>query len=54
MVAVIAIGKGGEEEVKAQFSGLSAETIYINPDYSSGANVFEGNFNYVCTILYCY
>ena len=44
MVAVIAIGKGGEEEVKAQFSGLSAETIYINPDYSSGANVFEGNF----------
>lgn len=44
MVAVIAIGKGGEEEVKAQFSGLSGETIYINPDYSSGANVFEGNF----------
>lgn len=44
VVAVIAIGKGGEEEVKAQFSGLSAETIYINPDYSSGANVFEGNF----------
>lgn len=44
VVAVIAIGKGGEEEVKAQFSGLSAETIYINPDYSSGANIFEGNF----------
>lgn len=44
VVAVIAIGRGGEEEVKAQFSGLSAETIYVNPDYSNGVNVFEGNF----------
>lgn len=44
VVAVIAIGKGGEEEVKAQFSGLSAETIYVNVDYSSGDRVFNGDF----------
>lgn len=44
VVAVIAIGQGGEDEVKAQFSGLSAETIYVNPDYSNGFNVFQGNF----------
>ena len=30
IVMVIAIGRGGEEEVKAQFSGLSAETVYVN------------------------
>ena len=34
IVLVIAIGQGGEDEVMAQFSGLSAETIYVNPDYS--------------------
>lgn len=39
IVMVIAIGKGGEEEVRAQFSGLSAETIYVNPDYSLSANL---------------
>ncbi|MEN8077814.1 ABC transporter permease [Clostridioides difficile] len=44
VVAVIAIGKGGEEEVKAQFSGLSAETIYVNVDYSMGVRVFSGDF----------
>lgn len=33
IVMVIAIGKGGEEEVRAQFSGLSAETVYVNLDY---------------------
>lgn len=44
VVAVIAIGKGGEEEVKAQFSGLSAETIYVNVDYSMGERVFNGDF----------
>lgn len=44
VVAVIAIGKGGEEEVKAQFKGLSAETIYVNVDYSIGESVFNGDF----------
>ncbi len=34
IVLVIAIGQGGEDEVMAQFSGLSAETIYVKPDYS--------------------
>ncbi len=33
IVMVIAIGRGGEEEVKKQFSGLSAETVYVNLDY---------------------
>ncbi len=34
IVMVIAIGKGGEAKIAGQFQGLSAETIYINPDYS--------------------
>lgn len=33
IVMVIAIGRGGEEEVQKQFSGLSAETVYVNLDY---------------------
>lgn len=37
IVLVIAIGQGGEDEVMAQFSGLSAETIYVNPDYSKSS-----------------
>ena len=42
IVLVIAIGNGGEDEVMEQFSGLSAETIYVNPDYSkSGFNNSE-------------
>lgn len=49
IVAVIAIGKGGEEAVKAQFSGLSAETIYVNVDYSSGEKVFTGNYPKITT-----
>lgn len=42
IVMVIAIGRGGEEEVMAQFSGLSAETIYVNPNYLEGNNT-EGS-----------
>lgn len=38
IVMVIAIGRGGEEEVKAQFSGLSAETVYVNVDYMKIGN----------------
>ncbi|MGL4336087.1 MAG: ABC transporter permease [Turicibacter sp.] len=34
IVMVIAIGQGGEEQVAKQFSGLSAETIYLNPNYA--------------------
>lgn len=37
IVMVIAIGTGGQDEINAQFSGLSAETIYVNPDYSMAA-----------------
>lgn len=39
IVMVIAIGVGGEEEVRKNFSGLSAETIYINLDYTRGPNL---------------
>lgn len=39
IVMVIAIGRGGEEEVMAQFSGLSAETIYVNPNYGMGMDI---------------
>lgn len=38
IVMVIAIGRGGEEEVNAQFSGLSAETVYVNLDYMKIGN----------------
>ncbi len=34
IIMVIAIGKGGEAKIAGQFQGLSAETIYVNPDYS--------------------
>lgn len=44
IVAVIAIGRGGEEEVKAQFSGLSAETMYVKPDNTFGQNMIDGKF----------
>lgn len=39
IVMVMAIGRGGEEEVMAQFSGLSAETIYVNPNYGMGMDI---------------
>ncbi|MGL5694176.1 MAG: ABC transporter permease, partial [Peptostreptococcaceae bacterium] len=35
IIMVIAIGKGGEEEVKKQFEGLSAGSIYINLDFTN-------------------
>lgn len=44
IVAVIAIGKGGEADIKAQFSGLSAETIYVALDTSFGQNIASGNY----------
>ena len=44
IVAVIAIGRGGEEEIKAQFSGLSAETMYVKADNSFGQDIIDGNF----------
>ena len=44
IVAVIAIGRGGEEEIKAQFSGLSAETMYVKTDSSFADKIFSGNF----------
>lgn len=34
IITVIAIGKGGEEEVKKQFAGLSAGSVFINIDYT--------------------
>lgn len=35
IVLVIAIGRGGEQEAAKQFSGLSADTIYVKPDWAS-------------------
>lgn len=35
IIIVIAIGKGGEAEVKKQFEGLSAGSIFINIDYTN-------------------
>lgn len=35
IIIVIAIGKGGEAEVKKQFEGLSAGSIFINVDYTN-------------------
>lgn len=35
VVLVIAIGQGAEQEAAAQYSALSADTIYINPNYSA-------------------
>ncbi len=43
IVMVIAIGRGGEEEVMSQFSGLSAETIYVNPNFALGAETDMDN-----------
>lgn len=33
IVLVIAIGQGGEEQAAKHYSGLSADTIYLNPNY---------------------
>ncbi|MEG2985380.1 MAG: ABC transporter permease [Peptostreptococcaceae bacterium] len=35
IIMVIAIGKGGEEEVKKQFAGLSAGSIFINLNFEN-------------------
>lgn len=35
IILVIAIGKGGEKEAAKQFSNLSADTIYVNLDYTA-------------------
>lgn len=35
VVLVIAIGQGAEQEAAAQYSALSADTIYINPNYGT-------------------
>lgn len=35
IILVIAIGKGGEMEAAKQFSNLSADTVYVNLDYSA-------------------
>lgn len=33
IIMVIAVGKGGEKQVLDQFTGLSAETVYVNLNY---------------------
>lgn len=38
IILVIAIGRGGEEEIARQYSYMSAETIYVNVDYSRELN----------------
>lgn len=37
IVLVIAIGRGGEEQIAKQFSNMSAETIYVNVSYSGSS-----------------
>lgn len=34
IILVIAIGRGGEEQIAEQYSNMSAETIYVNLNYS--------------------
>lgn len=34
IILVIAIGRGGEEQIAQQYSNMSAETIYVNLNYS--------------------
>lgn len=43
IILVIGIGKGGENEAAKQFSGISADTLYLKPDY--GAVLSEKNKN---------
>ena len=33
IVLVTAIGQGAKDEAEAQYSGMSADTIFVNPDY---------------------
>ncbi len=35
IVMVIAIGKGGEATIRDQFADLSADTLYVNPDFTN-------------------
>ncbi|MEG0897564.1 MAG: ABC transporter permease, partial [Ruthenibacterium sp.] len=41
IVLVIAIGQGAKNDAEAQYSGLSADTVYINLDYKK----MDGNFD---------
>lgn len=41
IILVIAIGQGAEKEAAAQFSGLSADTIYVNLNYASIGTDFD-------------
>ena len=41
IVLVIAIGQGAKSDAEAQYSGLSADTVYINLDYKQ----LNGNFD---------
>ncbi|MEG1931937.1 MAG: ABC transporter permease, partial [Pygmaiobacter sp.] len=41
IVLVIAIGQGAKQDAAAQYSGLSADTVYINLDYKQ----LDGNFD---------
>lgn len=46
IVLVIAIGQGGERKAAEQFSGLSADTIYVNMNYqamNAGARMSPGD-----------
>lgn len=41
IVLVIAIGQGAKNDAEAQYSGLSADTVYINLDYKAMAGNFD-------------
>lgn len=38
IVLVTAIGQGAKDEAEAQYSGMSADTIFVNPDYQQLQN----------------
>lgn len=42
IIMVIAIGRGGEDEIAGQFGDLSAATVYVNTNYSK---MFSGNMD---------
>lgn len=41
IVLVTAIGQGAKDEAEAQYSGMSADTIFVNPDYQQMQDGFD-------------
>ncbi|MEG1896339.1 MAG: ABC transporter permease, partial [Oscillospiraceae bacterium] len=41
IVLVIAIGQGAKDDAEAQYSGMSADTVFVNLDYKK----LDGNYD---------